>query len=609
MREIMILFLAALAAPTAVLSATGPPDQDQGRKPGREINEQGYRVQLDLSTQVLRLEVPEERGFGSGMSAAQEEAPIAPTLAGIADERFVSASVLAQKAKQFDDGLYAAVDIAAQQGAGTFSGKASLLARVVPSLIQGAGDPSTQAVLTVFAAAKLGNQEIALPVAAGEAVQQAMNSFLQDQLRSKPIGFYTWNDHLSAIFKQDRMLQTELKGEPGIAAIVKALHGNREARATYEGYLSLVSKLTNPLSPDHPDLRVLLAAADRGSVVIPEQGVYFFPPSRAHETDLLKKLYGDRPIPEGFSLVDEMITWIQDGRISLRPTEDSGWYDYQTWALEPLVIPDKMPEAGRLELDASYRKQLMELFKGILALTRETHIKQLEVPKAGAAPRPKLIIRIVPELSAEPLATHYFRRAWSYSFIRKVLENTFGAPALEKMQRLTARGPVPSTLAEELLMMENLFYGAHVTVCRQLGINPTTSAYLGAGKGEARAAATFAAWQKRLAGDLDVGQDARMMVPLFYDVNRRKTKVSVFMGWATRPVEVSFAARPTATVFDPKGKRVTDSSSLLRFESISFNLAYPVSAEVYVTKIFNREEFREHCDRYRTRSAILDNLK
>jgi hypothetical protein len=56
----------------------------------------------------------------------------------------------------------------------------------------------------------------------------------------------------------------------------------------------------------------------------------------------------------------------------------------------PLVIPEKMPEAPRLDLDASYRRQLLELFKGILALTRETHIKQLEIPAVGAAaPRRK----------------------------------------------------------------------------------------------------------------------------------------------------------------------------------------------------------------------------
>lgn len=609
MREIILLLLAALAAPTAVMAAAEPPERNQGAKPVREIKEQGYRVQLDLSSQVLRLEVPEDRGYGTSMSAVPEEAPIAPTLAGIADEQFISAAVLAQKAKQFDDGLYAAVELAAQQGVGRFLGKAALLAHLCHSLTQAPAAPPSPAVITVLAAATLGNRETALPTAARKPVQEAIDAFRHDDLRSKPIGFYIWNDRLAAIFQQDRMLQTELQDQPGLMAIVKALHGNREVLTGYEAYLSLVARLTNPLSPDYPDLRGLLAAADRGTLVRPEQGFYFFPPSRAHETDLVKKLYGARPIPEGFSLVDEMIARIQDNRLTLHPTDESGWYDYQTWALEPLVIPDRMLEASRLELDASYRKQLLELFRGILALTRETHIKQLELPLAGAARMPQVIIRIVPELSAEPLATYFFRRAQSYAFIRQVLENSFGANALMKMQRLTASGPVLSPLSEELLMMENLFYGAYVTVCRELGMHPTAAPYPGPGKGTDTAAAALAAWRKKLADDPDVGRDARMMVPLFYDVNRKQTKVWVVMGWATRPVVVSFAAKPTTTVFDPKGRQVADSSSLLRFESSRLNLAYPVSAEVYVTKLLNRDEFREHCDRYRTRSAILDHLK
>lgn len=36
--------------------------------------------------------------------------------------------------------------------------------------------------------------------------------------------------------------------------------------------------------------------------------------------------------------------------------------------------------------------------------------------------------------------------------------------------------------------------------------------------------------------------------------------------------------------------------------------AYPVSAEVYVSHLLNREEFQNHCDQYRTKEEILVNL-
>ena len=390
-----------------------------------------------------------------------------PTLTEVDSGRFISASVLAQKAKQFDDGLYAAVELAAQRGAGNFAGKASLLLSIANSVNQ---QPPSQAMVTVLAGGKLGRPAMDLPAVARQPVQQAIDAFLQNEVRSKPIAFYTWTDELAAIFQQDRMLQTELEDKAGTEAIIKALSRDRNARTTYEAYVALVSRLTNPLA--YPDLREQLAALDRGRLNAPAKGIYFFPPSRAYETDLVKKLNGNWPIPGGFSLIDEMIKRIQAGKLKLLPTADSGWYDYQTWALEPLVTPEKMPEAEHLAMDATYRKQLLELFKGILALTRETHIKQLEVLYKSddfKPPGEEVVIRIYPELSAEPLATYYFRRAWSYYFIRTVLEGTFGPSALENMHRLTAAGPVQASLAEELRAMEGIFNGAHVSVCRQLG--------------------------------------------------------------------------------------------------------------------------------------------
>jgi hypothetical protein len=49
--------------------------------------------------------------------------------------------------------------------------------------------------------------------------------------------------------------------------------------------------------------------------------------------------------------------------------------------------------------------------------------------------------------------------------------------------------------------------------------------------------------------------------------------------------------------------------AVVEFERTSLTLVYPVTAEVYVDRILNRDEFRAHCDRYKTPSAILRNLR
>ncbi|HEX4149990.1 MAG TPA: hypothetical protein VHY20_13420, partial [Pirellulales bacterium] len=506
------------------------------------------------------------------------EAPLYPTLAATEAGELVSASALAQKAKQFDDGLYAAVELAAEQGAGSLPGKAPLLEHLAQALTPQSDQAPSSAPATVLAAAELGKLKVKLPPAARAAVQQQVDAFLGDPVRSKPLAFYTWSEQLAAIFRQDRMLQSELKDKAGTETIVRALAADKQARATYDAYLALVARLTNPLA--YPDLRPLLSDLDRGTLSAPARGIYFLPPSQSYETELVKQLYGDRPIPAGFNLVDEMIRRIRSGQLSLKPGPASGWYDYQTWALEPLVVPEKMPEAKSLRLDDSYRRQLLELFKGLLALTRETHIKQVEIAMAGAmAPRPEVVIHISPELSAEPLPTFYYRRAWSYFYIGWALEQAFGAAALEQMHRLTAAGPVKPTLAAELHSMADLFYGAHVTVCRQLGIAPVSSPQLGRGKGAQADTTVFSAWQAALADDPDVGQDARMMVPVFYDAQRRQTKVWAFLGWDRRPVEFGFAQNPAATILDAAGAPLKTAPPRLKFHSTSRLLTYPVTAE------------------------------
>jgi hypothetical protein len=427
-----------------------------------------------------------------------------------------------------------------------------------------------------------------------------LRAFLSDDLRSKPIGFYTWSDSLSTIFRHDRLLQTELKGSDQIAALIDLLAREARLNETYAAYLRLVSLLTNPFPSE---LRpVSSVAADEDA---PGEGVYFFPPSRAHETELMTRLYGDKPIPEGFSLVEELIARIRRGEIDLTPSASSGWYDVQTFALETLVMPEKAREASRLEFEETYRNHLLDLFRGLLALTRETHIKQLQVPMEAAA-MPPPTIDVHPELSAEPLATYYLRRSASYRFIRTVLEEALGTDALRGMNRLTADGPVRKNLDAELSEMEGLFYGAYSVVCAELGLEPDLGPLSRDPQGDGD---RFRSWLKSVWSDVDVGADARMMVPVFYDLQRKKTKVWVFMGWSERPLDISFAKKPDVTVLDEDGREVEPDQVQLSFYGYGYRVAYPVMAEVYVTEILDRKEFRAHCDRFKTRAGILENLR
>ena len=90
------------------------------------------------------------------------------------------------------------------------------------------------------------------------------------------------------------------------------------------------------------------------------------------------------------------------------------------------------------------------------------------------------------------------------------------------------------------------------------------------------------------------------MVPVFFDVGRGKTKVWAILGWAARDLHVSFDTTPEA--------HVLRGGAQVRFGSTEGRIAYPVFVETYVKRLLDRDEFRAHCDRYQTRSRILENL-
>jgi hypothetical protein len=92
-------------------------------------------------------------------------------------------------------------------------------------------------------------------------------------------------------------------------------------------------------------------------------------------------------------------------------------------------------------------------------------------------------------------------------------------------------------------------------------------------------------------------EDVRTMVPVFFDIERGRTKVWAILGWATRGLRVSFATTPEAHALRGRAR--------VRFGSTDKCIAYPVFVETYVTHVLDRDEFRAHCDRYQTRSRIL----
>ena len=233
------------------------------------------------------------------------------------------------------------------------------------------------------------------------------------------------------------------------------------------------------------------------------------PPSsrpRRRPRGVLKRLVGTNPVPPGFDLIGELIARVRDGRLGLAIDGESGWYDHVLHALEPLLVPDRTPEAVKLRLAEDYRDDLRELFRSLLGSARETHVKQIESVVGGGCP---LVVR--PHLTYEPLAEHYRRRAASYRFVRERLAGLLGEDVLLSRSRLTPRGEAGVPLLDELVMMEQLYTGAWAVVLDELGLAPEDAGSDGRWLLSCQAAAR--SWASSHRSDPDLAEDVRGWCP------------------------------------------------------------------------------------------------
>ncbi|NTX13771.1 hypothetical protein HUA76_23475 [Myxococcus sp. CA056] len=564
-------------------------------------------VEVDLSTQVLELEVAEEESFFSLRGRKDLESrpvdPADPSLGSISVVprqlaphlyaklsdissfyAWAPAQAFAVKSKCFDDGLLATVELLVQKGTPRLPGKRGLVLDVWRALRPRWPEESSdelrgtlsflQAALSLTGSPEESNKTLTLHA------KRCRQAFEADTFKSKPLGFYTWNNALTALFKQGRLLQEELSPESA-ELLARMLTEDPSRLSTYQRHLGLMARLTNPLSKP----------------AVHEAGLThcFFPPSDSHEGRLVKQLFGEVSPPDGYSFVDDFIQRIRDGRIETTPGTHSGVYDYQIHALAPLLFPERTPESERLIVGPKYRAELEAQFRTLFALTRETQLKQLESLSAGGAP-----LVVAPRLSIEPLAEHYRRRAEAYRFLRHVLEESLGADVLAGARRTLPKGTQEESLWDELVWMEQLFRGAHVIVRQELGCGLIPEADL-------PAAMLTRRWLRDWRRDSDISADTRCVVPVYFDKERDLTKVVAVMGFLSITVEARFQQAPQVRVFGADGQERADAKPLL-FPT-RYNTLCPVAEEVYVRRVPDRKEFRELCDTHGSREAILSALR
>lgn len=562
----------------------------------RELNsESGHSVKLQLNQQIIRLNrLSSSTKFTLIDNPAQTE-------------NFVSCGTLYFKARQFEDGLLATIEKLLQNGLGSFIGKKRFLEKLANLLLEKHKDPiedeSNKALIVVFAAAKTSGCDLKLGDNWSEPVDEFLKDFENNPNLSKPVQIFSWDDELKSIFKQERILQTPLKlleDQYGAQLVADTIKNDQDLFDTYVTYLEITQKISNPFRI--PDLRILFDQSESTQYDIEIAAIV--PPIVSYEEDLLAKIVGPgNPVPENLSLLDEFINFIRQRKVSLRPTQESGWYDYSTWNLAPLVSIATMVESKHLEVESSYSKLMEEVFKGSIELdkVKEDNTDEQDKLSDDSTP-PRIQVQIDPLLNVEPLPTFYYRRGFTYRFLKNVLLAVFEESEIKTVKRHTKYGDASADIISELEYMQNLFFGAHRRACKDLGMDPAQT--------PEESLEVFKSWSSAIDKDIDFQRDSRTVTPVSYDVETKRTKINCFFGFREELIEISFEKPPEVEIYDKAGKKMPRKNMWLRptyvgnegqtSDEISYSFTkkvvraiYPIFDEFYVKAEISEDEFRK----------------
>jgi len=595
-----------------------------------------------------------------------------------------SIDLLDRYTKTNDDSVYAAIELAFYDGDGVYpGGKQGLLSAILTQVLeQPASSGRDLAAALLAAAIEIGGGETQAAGAVDPLKTTLMDKFFEDPIKSKPLGFYNEHDTLKLVFMRDRLLQQSFgwgnqqtgltwSGETAdtelmaMAVIAAVLDDNADLLEAYGKYQRVAERLTNPTS--NLDLRDMLPYRDqfgspaalraalesspawqkkvegRNASNQTNAGVAFWPFSYSKEGVLMSRVPPDAIAST--NMMDLFTDAIRSGEIDLAPLDDSGWYDYQVYALETFLLPDRAHEYQNLLLTGLYKKRLKNAFEALITQRRETHIKQLEigVGLVSVPPPPP-----TPLLRVEPVTTHYLRTARGYAMLLAAMSDVLGDEAFGEI--MLADGSTAAVT--ELDQACAVFYGLHMIACCDIGIpcdlsvgeldnlaclsppEELTDELLLAWPvaadpaiGEAEALLRIAAcqyaeqWLDGLWDGEFLAADPRVIVPVFYDPNSKHLRCWAVLGVKLLKLEASYAKEPRVIGARQNDRMLTRAEAMqqlangtglasLNWEPLERFIPSYEFAEVEIGGTpLTREEFREICDQGATRDGIIAALE
>jgi hypothetical protein len=552
--------------------------------------------QVNASAAVLRLDVPMLKpdadapflelrpSYAEAMAKAPHSIKVLPSI-----------NVIDGKAKQFNDGLFAAIDRAHYQG---LKPKLQNLVVLIERIHRHV-TPKSQAAAYLAAGLKIAGVD----VTTGQSDQVAywLGRFESNAMYSKPLSFYTWSPELKQVFRFMRFFQQPLPpNQPTlIADLASAVGADATVLEDYKRVGAFYARLTNPLAN-----RTLADVLESRGMLEGNQPISMFPISRSKETELFGLLFPEG-LPSGADLMREMINAIRRGQVDLAPSTGSGWYEYQIYALETFLLPEKGVENPKLLLTKTYKKRMLEAFQALMTKRRETHARDVEAKSPQAFPAlPRAQLK--PRLRVEPCPSYYLRTARSYDFLLNFLLAAVGEGGLTSLHGLCEGGERNQTLLNELRSMREMFYGLHLLSAEDIGMAPALRPDEPVDRSICEARVTE--WLASYGQDADLRVDTRVSIPIYFDGKHQRTRLWSTIGVRLAKLDVSYARPPK--IKPAEGPSEWQDVAPDQLETVEYVIAVDEVAEIDVPGLqpLTRQEFRDVCNARKTKPEILEAL-
>ena len=559
---------------------------------------------------------------------------------------FLTDQKLLPQFKKFNDGLYAGIELAVEDSETVFPSKKQFLLDVAEKLNELAGEVEGEALTHVdnarayIALALIYSGVNDIPFS--DTIISAANKHkdeIDGEFYLQPTGFYTWSDDLKMIFKRDRLLQnyqddkipytTEVIGRN--IALSLAITSDEELEKNYDQILALYSDLTNPFA-DYPvtSLKPYVDGIDSLNSVDSVKNTFLkdnppeyafdecnnhfaiIPSSYSKETDYFQSFSCSENFDGNIDYMNELILAIKNGTMNLEPDENSGWYDYQTYALETLLLPERGEENNNLLLTKEYKEKLIESFKSILIQNRETHVKSLEMGASKVYAEPvKVEFDIYPKLPAEPFSTFYLRNARAYRFLKTALTAVGGDSFMDEVKVYYEDGLSETSLEKGLDDMSRLLYGLAIVTANSIGAKLTFLDDEFSEFSQNDCIAIADSWLREWNSDNDIMADPRVAVPIQYDLGDELLTYWGVIGVRVIRAKTEFHEDFQPEIVSVKGNEEHVNCEFREFIQHDYYLLIERTAEFSVDidkPILNRETFRSICDEGSTEEEILEAL-